>query len=113
MSKIEARLRALGLTLPPPTQPPPGVILPFRAVRIIGNRALISGHGPQNPDGSFAQPLGKLGRELSPVAGARSLAPLMKNTKTSRAAAGFALAFGLAGAGPASAKLKQLLAQAG
>ncbi len=65
MSKIEARLRALGLTLPPPTQPPPGVILPFRAVRIIGNRALISGHGPQNPDGSFAQPLGKLGRELS------------------------------------------------
>ena len=29
MSKIEARLRALGLTLPPPTQPPPGVILPF------------------------------------------------------------------------------------
>ena len=65
MSKIEDRLRELGLTLPPPTQPPPGIILPFRAVRIIGNRALISGHGPQHPDGSFAQPLGKLGRELS------------------------------------------------
>ena len=65
MSKIENRLRALGLTLPPPMQPPPGVLLPFQAVRIIGSRALISGHGPQNPDGSLAQPLGKLGREVS------------------------------------------------
>jgi hypothetical protein len=26
---------------------------------------LISGHGPQAPDGSFAEPLGKLGREVS------------------------------------------------
>jgi hypothetical protein len=34
-------------------------------VRIVGTRALISGHGPQNLDGSFAQPLGKLGRELT------------------------------------------------
>jgi hypothetical protein len=32
---------------------------------VIGNRALISGHGPQNSDGSFAEPLGKLGREVS------------------------------------------------
>ena len=30
-----------------------------------GQRALISGHGPQNPDGSLAAPLGKLGRELT------------------------------------------------
>ena len=65
MSKIEDRLRALGLTLPPPTQPPAGVRLPFQFVRILGNRALISGHGPQNPDGSFAVPLGKLGREVA------------------------------------------------
>ena len=65
MSKIEDRLRALGLALPPPMQPPPGVLLPFQAVRIIGSRALISGHGPQNPDGSFSSPLGKLGREVS------------------------------------------------
>jgi len=56
---------ALGLALPPPTQPPPGVTLPFQFVRIVGHRALISGHGPQNPDGSFAEPLGKLGRDLS------------------------------------------------
>src|SRR5262249_29947646 len=65
MSTIETRLRELGLTLPPASQPPPGVVLPFRFVRIVGSRALISGHGPQAPDGSFAQPLGKLGRELS------------------------------------------------
>jgi len=51
--------------LPPPTRPPPGVIFPFRSVRIVGRRALISGHGPQNPDGSLAAPLGKLGREVS------------------------------------------------
>jgi hypothetical protein len=46
-------------------QPPPGVVLPFQFVRVVGARALISGHGPQNPDGSFAVPLGKLGRELT------------------------------------------------
>jgi enamine deaminase RidA (YjgF/YER057c/UK114 family) len=34
-------------------------------VHVVGRRALISGHGPQNPDGSFALPLGKVGRELS------------------------------------------------
>jgi hypothetical protein len=65
MSRIETRLQALGLTLPPPTQPPPGVVLPFQFVHILGRRALISGHGPQNPDGSLALPLGKLGRELT------------------------------------------------
>lgn len=31
----------------------------------MGQRAMISGHGPQHPDGSFAEPLGKLGREVS------------------------------------------------
>ena len=65
MSRIEERLTAMGLYLPPPLQPPPGVILPFQFVRLVGRRALISGHGPQNVDGSFAEPLGKLGRELT------------------------------------------------
>ena len=65
MSMIEDKLRRLGFTLPPPTRPPPGVVLPFQFVRVVGNRALISGHGPQNSDGSFAEPLGKLGREVS------------------------------------------------
>jgi len=41
------------------------VVLPFSFVRITGSRALISGHGPLNPDGTIAAPLGKLGRELT------------------------------------------------
>jgi len=65
MPRIEERLHALGLSLPPPTRPPPGVVFPFRFVRIVGRRALISGHGPQHPDGSLAAPLGKVGREVS------------------------------------------------
>ena len=65
MAKIEARLAALGLVLPPAFAPPPGVILPFVNVRLIGNRGIIAGHGPQSPDGPLAQPLGKVGRELT------------------------------------------------
>lgn len=65
MGRIEHRLRELGLILPPPLQPPSGVVLPFQFVRIVGSRALIAGHGPQAPDGSIAQPLGKVGREIS------------------------------------------------
>ena len=65
MSRIEARLQTLGLILPPPTRPPPGVVLPFQFVHVVGHRALISGHGPQSPDGTFAPPLGKVGGELT------------------------------------------------
>ena len=46
-------------------QPPLGLVLPFRFVRVRGMRAWVAGHGPQNADGSLAQPLGKLGRELT------------------------------------------------
>ena len=65
MANVEAKLAALGLALPAPLKPPPGVVLPFQFVRLVGSRALISGHGPQNEDGSLAAPLGKVGRELS------------------------------------------------
>lgn len=65
MSTIEQRIAALGLVLPGPIKPPPGVLLPFQFVRVIGTRAFISGHGPQNTDGSIAEPLGKLGRDLT------------------------------------------------
>lgn len=64
MDVIESKLRALGLALPGPVAAP-GVRLPFAFVRVRGNRAFISGHGPQSQDGGFAPPLGKLGRELS------------------------------------------------
>ena len=65
MSTIEQRLQSLGLALPAPLQLPPGAVLPFPWVRVVGNRALISGHGPTNHDGSLAQPLGKVGTEVS------------------------------------------------
>jgi len=44
---------------------PQAVRLPFPQVRIRGNRAYISGHGPQAPDGSLASPLGKVGTDVS------------------------------------------------
>ncbi len=65
MARIESRLRELRLVVPPAPRPPPGVQLPFQFVRIVGRRALISGHGPQSPDGAFSGPFGKLGREVS------------------------------------------------
>jgi enamine deaminase RidA (YjgF/YER057c/UK114 family) len=65
MSTIESRLAALGLQMPAPIRLPAGVKFPFQFVRIAGTRAFVSGHGPQNADGSLAQPLGKLGRELT------------------------------------------------
>ncbi len=65
MSRVEERLRALGLTLPSVAQPPPGIMLPFQFVRVVGNRAWISGHGPQSPAGWFIEPLGKVGRDVT------------------------------------------------
>ena len=65
MSIIEGRLASLGLVLPEPLKLPPGLSLPFPWVRVVGSRALISGHGPTNSDGSLAQPLGKVGAEVT------------------------------------------------
>jgi len=62
---VESRLSALGLVLPAALQAPPGLALPFAMVRIVGTRAIVSGHGPQNADGSFAEPLGKVGSDLT------------------------------------------------
>jgi enamine deaminase RidA (YjgF/YER057c/UK114 family) len=63
--KIEAKLETLGLILPDQFTPPAGTTLPFSWVRVRGNHPYISGHAPQNPDGSLAQPLGKVGAEVS------------------------------------------------
>ena len=77
MPTIEDKITALGLQLPAPIKLPAGVTFPFQFVRLAGSRAFIAGHGPQNPDGSIAAPLGKVGRELSVEQGyqqARSVA---------------------------------------
>ena len=63
--QIEKQLEKLGLQLPPPIKAPPSVKLPFSFVRVRDGNAYISGHGPQNEDGSIAGPFGKLGVELS------------------------------------------------
>lgn len=65
MSTIEERLQALQIALPAPLKLPPGAKLPFPWVRIVGDRALISGHGPTLADGTLAQPLGKVGAEVT------------------------------------------------
>jgi len=62
---VADKIEALGHTLPAPMRLPPGVHAKFPFVRIVGNRALVSGHGPLNADGSLATSLfGKVGRDL-------------------------------------------------
>ncbi len=65
MSTPEQRLAEMGLVLPEPLKMPAGMTLPFPWVNVRGNRAFISGHGPQNPDGSAAGPYGTVGKEVS------------------------------------------------
>ena len=62
-STVEDKLRALNLSLPEPLKSSPDMKVPPSWIRVRGNRAFISGHGPQNPDGSFAGPLGKVGSD--------------------------------------------------
>jgi len=62
---IDERLAELGLVLPEPMKLPPGLALPFPWVRVHGDRAYVSGHGPLEADGSMAQPLGKVGAEVT------------------------------------------------
>ena len=58
MSKIDAKLAELGLTLPEAIKVPEGMVLPFSWVRVRGNRRIASGHIALNQDGSVAQTLG-------------------------------------------------------
>lgn len=58
----EARLKALNLELPKPMQT---ADLPFELIRIDGDHAYLSGHVPLTADGRLAQPLGKVGTDLS------------------------------------------------
>jgi enamine deaminase RidA (YjgF/YER057c/UK114 family) len=60
---IEDRLAALGLELPAPLVAPPGVRLPYEPLRVHGDLAYISGHGPFDGDRQLAS--GRVGAELS------------------------------------------------
>ena len=63
--RVERRLAELGIVLPAPIQPPPGLAFPFAPVRVVGRRAVISGHSPLTPEGSIDGPFGKVGSEVS------------------------------------------------
>ena len=73
MSKVEARLRDLGLQLPPP---PKAVANYVGAVR-SDNLVFVSGHGPFR-GGEIAY-IGKLGRELDAKAGYEAARLVMLN----------------------------------
>ncbi len=65
MSRVTEKINALGLELPQPLAVPEGVVLPFPWISVRGERVFISGHGPQNADGSLAGPFGKVGADVS------------------------------------------------
>lgn len=59
--QIQSKLDSLGLKLPQPLKALPNVKTPSAWIRVWKDKAYISGHGPQNPDGSIAGPFGKVG----------------------------------------------------
>jgi len=67
--QIEERMQALGLMLPEEFHPPEGVRLPSVWVRVIGDRAYLSGQVPISVEGALAGPLGQVGREVTPEQG--------------------------------------------
>lgn len=78
MSRIRQKIAQAGHVLPPPLAVPEGVVLPFPWVSIRGDRAYVSGHGPQVGDamtGPYGQVSAEVGAEVS-VADAVVLARL-------------------------------------
>jgi len=63
MGRIEERLGELGLTLPAPFAPPPGIEFPFDLVKVHGGLGYVSGHLPV--DGTEVLVAGSVGEELS------------------------------------------------
>ena len=63
MSAIDDRLKELGIELPAPPEAPPGVELPFEYVRVHGDVAYVSGHGPL--DGGRVLVTGSVGAEVT------------------------------------------------
>jgi hypothetical protein len=57
---IQNKLDSLGLYLPKQLQISSNIKTPPTWIRISGDKAYISGHGPQNPDDSVAGPFGKI-----------------------------------------------------
>lgn len=62
---VNDRIKELGLVLPAVPKMPASVVTKFRWVRVVGDRVLVSGHGPQQPDGSPAGPFGRVPDQVS------------------------------------------------
>ena len=69
---IDRKIEQLGLRLPAALQVPPGVEAPLAMLKVLGKRALVSGHGPLTDDGAVAEPLGQVGSDLSLEQGAQA-----------------------------------------
>lgn len=63
MGQIEDRLEELGLELPKRFAAPPGIEIRFEFVKVHGDLAWISGHGPM--DGDQVLMSGKVGADVS------------------------------------------------
>jgi enamine deaminase RidA (YjgF/YER057c/UK114 family) len=63
MGRIDDRFAELGLELPRRFSAPPGIEITFEFVRLDGDRAWISGHGPM--DGDQVLTSGKVGADVS------------------------------------------------
>jgi enamine deaminase RidA (YjgF/YER057c/UK114 family) len=63
VAKVEGRLAELGIALPEVFAAPPGLEIKFELVRVIGDTAYVSGHGPM--DGARPLMRGKVGGELT------------------------------------------------
>lgn len=117
MDSAQQRLAAKNLVLPAPLQLPEGVRLPFRMVNIRGERAFVSGHGPQNPDGTLAGPFGKLGREvtveegygLARLVGLSMLASLQRELGSLDRIAGWGRVFGMVNSAPGFVQQPQVI----
>ncbi|WP_170791780.1 RidA family protein [Ruegeria lacuscaerulensis] len=65
MIDAEQRLIDYNIILPAPLKLPVGMVLPFPWINVRGDRAFVSGHGPQETDGTPAGPFGAVGENVS------------------------------------------------
>ncbi len=65
MGMIEERIAELGLYIPDEPKLPPGLDLLFPWVNVRGQRVFVSGHAPQDPDGTISGPFGQVGRDVT------------------------------------------------
>jgi enamine deaminase RidA (YjgF/YER057c/UK114 family) len=63
--RVEERLDARGLILPPKSEPRPDFPTPFSRLRISRNRIFVAGQGPKDPDGGYAGPWGKVPTDVT------------------------------------------------